>query len=62
MKRLLTLDGGGIRGVFSLEMLARIEQLLREKTGTRISSWPITFITLAERARAQLSPPACRGE
>ena len=33
MKRLLALDGGGIRGVFSLEMLARIEQLLREKTG-----------------------------
>ena len=33
MKRLLTLDGGGIRGVFSLEVLARIEQLLREKTG-----------------------------
>ena len=33
MKRLLALDGGGIRGVFSLEILARIEQLLREKTG-----------------------------
>lgn len=34
MKRLLALDGGGIRGVFSLEILARIEALLREKTGT----------------------------
>jgi hypothetical protein len=33
MKRLLALDGGGIRGVFSLEILARIEALLREKTG-----------------------------
>lgn len=32
MKRLLALDGGGIRGVFSLEVLLRIETLLREKT------------------------------
>jgi hypothetical protein len=33
MKRLLALDGGGIRGVFSIEILARIESLLRTKTG-----------------------------
>src|SRR4051812_21968738 len=33
MKRLLTLDGGGIRGIFSLEILARLEARLREKTG-----------------------------
>jgi hypothetical protein len=33
MKRLLALDGGGIRGVFSVEILARIESLLRTKTG-----------------------------
>lgn len=33
MKRLLALDGGGIKGVFSLEILARIESQLREKTG-----------------------------
>ena len=30
MKRILSLDGGGIRGVFSLEVLLRIETLLRE--------------------------------
>src|ERR1700741_4658887 len=30
MKRILSLDGGGIRGVFSLEILLRIETLLRE--------------------------------
>src|SRR4051794_338338 len=30
-KKLLALDGGGILGVLSLEYLARIEDLLREK-------------------------------
>lgn len=30
MKRILSLDGGGIRGVFSLEILLHIEALLRE--------------------------------
>ncbi len=33
MKRLLALDGGGIRGIFALEILAQIESQLREKTG-----------------------------
>jgi Patatin-like phospholipase len=33
MKRLLALDGGGIRGIFALEVLAEIETRLREKTG-----------------------------
>ena len=33
MKRLLALDGGGIRGIFTLEVLARIEALLRARTG-----------------------------
>lgn len=32
-KKLLALDGGGIRGVITLEILARIEQILREKSG-----------------------------
>lgn len=33
MKRLLALDGGGIRGIFTLEVLSRIETLLRERSG-----------------------------
>ncbi len=33
MKRILSLDGGGIRGMFSLQILARIEQVFREKRG-----------------------------
>jgi hypothetical protein len=33
MKRILALDGGGIRGVFSLEILMRMQTLLREQAG-----------------------------
>lgn len=32
-KRILTLDGGGVRGLISLELLSRIESLLRERAG-----------------------------
>src|SRR5262245_20369609 len=32
-KRVLALDGGGLRGVLSLGFLARIESLLRERHG-----------------------------
>ena len=31
-KRILSLDGGGVRGVFTLEILARMEELLRAET------------------------------
>ena len=31
--RLLSIDGGGVRGVVALEVLARIERLLRDETG-----------------------------
>lgn len=32
-KRILTFDGGGIRGVISISIIARIEQILRDRTG-----------------------------
>ena len=32
-RKLLTLDGGGIRGVITLQVLAKIEEILRHKSG-----------------------------
>jgi hypothetical protein len=34
MKRILSLDGGGIRGVFSLEILLRMQEMLRAHAGS----------------------------
>src|SRR5262245_27882041 len=34
-KKLLALDGGGIRGVIALEVLARTEEILRERSGRK---------------------------
>jgi patatin-like phospholipase/acyl hydrolase len=32
-RKLLALDGGGIRGIITIEVLAKIESLLQEKLG-----------------------------
>jgi uncharacterized protein len=36
-KKLLALDGGGIRGIITLQILSRIEELLRSETGSNES-------------------------
>jgi uncharacterized protein len=33
-KRMLALDGGGVRGIISLAYLERLEAILRERFGT----------------------------
>ena len=34
-KKILALDGGGIRGMLSVEILAKLEDILRERSGER---------------------------
>ena len=53
-KRMLSLDGGGIRGLVALEYLRRIETLLRELDDERevtAKDCATTSISLAEPAR-----------
>ena len=62
MKRILSLDGGGIRGVFSLEILLHMQQMLRDRYGR-------TDLVLADHfdmfagtsTQARLSPRAFVG-
>src|SRR5262245_19785119 len=35
MKRILTIDGGGVRGMIPIEVLVRMEEALAARTGTR---------------------------
>jgi patatin-like phospholipase/acyl hydrolase len=42
-KRLLALDGGGIRGMISIEVLAQIEKLLEEKLGRNDPETPFVL-------------------
>src|SRR5262249_37194751 len=34
MKRILSIDGGGVRGVMAIEVLARLEDILAERAGS----------------------------
>ena len=51
-KRLLALDGGGVRGALTVAFLERIETLLKERTATT-SVWAIISTWLAAPRPAQ---------
>jgi hypothetical protein len=53
-KRILALDGGGVRGAISVAFLERIEQLLGEEEKKRAAAAP------AGAAPGSGAPPACR--
>ena len=56
-KKILALDGGGIRGILTVEILARIEELLREKMGgKKNSSLPTISTFLPEPVPGRSSP------
>ena len=57
-KKLLAIDGGGIRGVLSLEILRKLENVLRAASGNvdyRLADYFDTFLV---RARAGSLSPA----
>ncbi|MBP2429609.1 hypothetical protein [Bradyrhizobium elkanii] len=43
-KRILALDGGGIRGILTLEYVSAIEAMLRKRFATAISCFAIISI------------------
>jgi patatin-like phospholipase/acyl hydrolase len=61
-RKLLALDGGGIRGVITLEVLAEIERQLKKKLG-RGDDFALAdyFDYIAGTSTGAISPPACAG-
>ena len=59
-KRILALDGGGIGGIITLEILAKIEGLFERNQGVEmISGWRITSILLRGPVPGRLSASPC---
>jgi hypothetical protein len=60
-KRILACDGGGILGLMSVEILAKIEADLRAKTGKPTSLLAgLVRLRLRHQHRRASSPPASR--
>ena len=59
-KKILALDGGGIRGILTVEVLAKIENMLRQKLARGLCSLIISIFSRG-LAPARSSPPAFPG-
>ena len=59
--RLLSFDGGGIRGLFALQYAKPIETLLRGRPETRMRCWRITPTMWPGRVPGRSSRRSCHG-
>jgi len=60
-KAILALDGGGLRGAFTLGFLGELESLIaHQRERVRISFWPITSTSSAGPPRARSLLLVCR--
>jgi len=59
-KRLLAIDGGGIRGVLALAILRRIEEIRKKSLAAAISSAYRTISPCPVLDRSAVGPEACR--
>ena len=58
-RKLLALDGGGIRGLIAVEALAAVEEHFRNLRGAMTCGSLTSSTTSRARARARSSRPAC---
>ena len=56
-KRILALDGGGIRGILTLHLLTRIEKLVRGRTGDDAAVLANYFDLIGGTSPVPSSPP-----
>ena len=61
-RKMLAIDGGGIRGVISLKILQRVEQILIEKSGNPQYRLADFFDYIAGTSTGGSSPQGCLSE